>query len=73
MQTTNVADVVNDCAFVLTLLSEAFGTFPSPGSSLTLSYGAQTGLSLLLDQASSRLFDAGEALSNNQKVMEVQP
>lgn len=73
MQTANVADVVNDCAFVLTLLSEVFGTFPPPGSTINLTYGAQCGLSLLLDQASSRLLDVGEALSNNQKVMEVQP
>jgi len=58
MSTINTVDAVNDCAYVLNFLSEAF--IIDPGCTKTLSYGAATGLSLLLSVASDRLFYATE-------------
>ena len=70
MQTVRVSDAVNDCAFILTFLSESFGRNPSPHQQ-ALSYAAQTGLSLILDKLSIRLLDAGDALSHCELEMEV--
>ena len=70
MQTTNVADAVNDCAYVLSFLDTAIGTFPSRNH-ITLSYEATNGLSLILSDISQRLFASATALSNHQTTLEV--
>lgn len=66
----NVCDVVNDCAYVLTFLSDVFGSLPAPDC-IVLNYEAQTGLSLILNQAARSLFASGNALSGGDLTMEV--
>ena len=70
MNTANVADVVNDCAYVLSFLDAAIGTFPKRDE-ITLHYEASTGLALILCGISQRLFASADALSNKQTEMEV--
>lgn len=72
MQTQNVTDVVHDCAYVLTFLSDALGTFPSPRETLSLSYASQIGFSLILDDVSKRLVASADALSDKRVAVEVQ-
>lgn len=64
-----VADVINNCAYVLSFLDTAFTL--SNREQITLSYDAQSGLSLILSDISQRLFETADVLSNNQTDMEV--
>lgn len=70
MQTGNPTDSVNDCAYVLSFLSAAFGTFPE-FNSITLTYKERTGVSLLLGDLSERLFASADAVDDKQAEMEV--
>lgn len=64
MQTIDIADAVNDCAYILSFLDATF-TFPQR-KEITLSYEAHSGLSLILGDLSQRPFKAADSL-------EVQP
>ena len=70
MQMINTVDTVQDCAFVATFLSAAFGTLPQRNA-ISLTYAERTGLALILDDISQRLTASADALSNNQASQEV--
>lgn len=66
----NTVDAVQDCAYVVTFLSAAFGILPQR-SEISLSYAERTGLALILNAISQRLTTAADALANNQTTQEV--
>lgn len=58
MKTKDLVDTANDCSAVLAFLSHSFSTTHPKGSPTSMSNWAEVGLSLILDQLSTKLSSA---------------
>lgn len=62
MTKINPVDTTNECAYILAFLSHSLDAIPGKTPD-AMPYAAHTGLSILLDQLSDRLFTLGSVTS----------